>query len=83
MDNALGIRVILEHVVDVGAATFTFVSDTALSSTGQRRLDAFELEVRRVKQLVAGPPLLGSFSVEFRARGRASALAPTASSRRE
>ena len=65
VDNALGIRAILEHVVDVGARNVTFVSDTAFSSTGHRRLDAFEIEVRRVKQLVAGPPLLGTFSVEF------------------
>ena len=61
VDNALGIRAILEHVIDVGARTVTFVS----GSTGNRRLEAFVSEIQRVKELVASPPMLGAFAVDF------------------
>ncbi len=62
VDNALGIRAILEHVVDVGARTVTFVS----GATGNHRLNAFMSEIHRMKDhLAASPPMLGAFSVDF------------------
>ncbi len=65
VDNAMGIRAVLEHVVESRARRIVFISDTALSSTGRVRLEAFKAEVRRVRTLVASPPLLGTFSIGF------------------
>ena len=61
VDNTLGMRAILSHVVEVGARRVIFVS----GSTGSRRREAFETEVRKVKGLVASPTLIGTFSVDF------------------
>ncbi len=65
VDNALGVRAVLEHLVDVGCKKVVFVSDAGSSSTGRERLVAFELETRRVGQVKTGQPLLGTFSIEF------------------
>jgi LacI family transcriptional regulator len=65
VDSALGIRLALEHLAEQGCRTVAFVSDKTSSSTGRSRLDAFQLTVPRVPGLVAGPELLGSFSIEF------------------
>jgi LacI family transcriptional regulator len=64
-DNASGIRAVLEHVAEQGCRDVVFVSDSAASSTGRNRLDAFEQGVRRVPGVTARPPLLGSFSLAF------------------
>jgi LacI family transcriptional regulator len=65
VDNALGIRLTLEHLAGQGASTVAFVSDETASSTGRSRFDAFRLTVPRVPGLEMGETLLGSFSVEF------------------
>ncbi len=65
VDNTLGIRMALEHLAAQGCRTVAFVSDNTASSTGRSRLDAFNVTVPRVAGLVAGPILLGSFSMEF------------------
>jgi LacI family transcriptional regulator len=65
VDNALGIRHVLEHLAGQGCRSVAFVSDETASSTGRSRLDAFRLTVPRVSGLVAGPVLLGSFTIEF------------------
>jgi LacI family transcriptional regulator len=43
VDNALGIRLTLEHLAGQGASTLAFVSDDTASSTGRSRFDAFRL----------------------------------------
>ena len=73
VDNAAGIRTVLEHVADEGCHTVAFVSATGTTSTGDARLRAFTEAVRRLSgsrtglpQLKAlGPPVLGSYSLEF------------------
>ena len=65
VDNAFGIRAVLEHVADQGCRDVVFVSDSAASSTGRNRLEAFDQVIRRVPGLRARPSLLGSFSIAF------------------
>ncbi len=65
VDNALGIRLTLEHLAGQGASTLAFVSDDTASSTGRSRFDAFRLTVPRVPGLEMGETLLGSFSIGF------------------
>lgn len=65
VDNAYGIRAVLGHISDQGCREVVFVSDSAASSTGRNRLEAFEQGIRRVGGLKARPPLLGSFSIAF------------------
>lgn len=71
VDNGFGIQLILEHLMRQGCKRVIFVSATAGSSTGRSRLDAFEMDVSRLRGLSATvPPLLGDFSVAF---GRSAA----------
>jgi LacI family transcriptional regulator len=65
VDNALGIRLVLEHLAEQGCQTVAFVSDDTSSSTGRSRLNAFQLTVPLVPGLRIGPVLLGSFSISF------------------
>ena len=65
VDNALGIRLVLEHLAEQGCRTVAFVSDETSSSTGRSRLNAFQLTVPLVPGLHGGPVLLGSFSIQF------------------
>ena len=65
VDNALGIRLVLEHLAGQGCRTVAFLSDETSSSTGRSRLDAFRLTLPRVPGLREGPVLLGSFSLAF------------------
>ena len=69
VDNVLGIRAVLEHVVEIGAQRVTFVSDQGTSSTGRSRLIAYQNEVQRISLLSPTPSILGDFSLEF---GRAA-----------
>jgi LacI family transcriptional regulator len=76
VDNALGIRLALEHLAAQGCRSVAFLSDATSSSTGRSRLDAFRLTLPRVAGLTEGPVLLGSFSIDFgRAAARALAVA--------
>ena len=65
VDNALGIRLALEHVAAQGCRTVAFASAAPSSSTGRSRLDAFRLTLPRVNGLIAGPVLLGAFAIDF------------------
>jgi len=65
VDNALGIRLTLDHLAGQGASTVAFVSDSTASSTGRNRFDAFRLTVPRVPGLEMAQALLGSFSIDF------------------
>jgi LacI family transcriptional regulator len=65
VDNESGIRLALDHLVEQGVHDVVFISDETSSSTGRRRLDAFELGVRELSELSTRPPLLGAFSIEF------------------
>jgi LacI family transcriptional regulator len=65
VDNALGIRLALEHLADEGCRMVAFCSDETSSSTGRSRLDAFRVTLPRVAGLAEGPILLGSFSIDF------------------
>jgi LacI family transcriptional regulator len=61
-DDALGIRMIVEHLRSVGAQTFAFVSAKPVTSSAQSRLDSF-------RATVPGTPssdiFLGDFSYEW------------------
>jgi LacI family transcriptional regulator len=72
VDNAMGIRLALEHLADQGCQEVAFLSDATSSSTGRSRMDAFRLTLPRVPGLRQGPVLLGSFSIDF---GREAARA--------
>lgn len=65
VDNGLGIRLILEHLIEQDCRRVVFVSGESGSSTGRSRLEAFRTSVERFPTLRAAAPLLGSFSVEF------------------
>lgn len=65
VDNALGIRLALEHLSAQGCRTVAFLSAETSSSTGRSRLDAFRLTLPRVAGLTEGPVLLGTFSIDF------------------
>lgn len=73
VDNAAGILAALQHVTDVGCQSVAFVSATGSTSTGHARLRAFTEAIRRLSgsstrlpQLkTIGPPVLGSYSLEF------------------
>jgi len=65
VDNALGIRLALEHLAGQGCRKVAFASAAPSSSTGRSRLDAFRLTLPRVDGLVEGPVLLGSFAIDF------------------
>lgn len=65
VDNALGIRLALEHLAAQGCRNVAFASAAPSSSTGRSRLDAFRLTLPRVDGLTEGPVLLGSFAIDF------------------
>jgi LacI family transcriptional regulator len=74
VDNAAGIRAVLQHVAAQGARTVVFVSGDASTSTGASRLNAFHAQVA---DLVGTPPVhrLGSFTVEFGQKATGELLA--------
>jgi LacI family transcriptional regulator, galactose operon repressor len=65
VDNALGIRLALEHLAGQGCRSVAFASAEPSSSTGRSRLDAFRLTLPRVEGLTEGDVLLGSFAMDF------------------
>lgn len=65
VDNALGIRLALEHLAEQNCRTVAFVSAEASSSTGRSRLDSFRLTLPRVAGLAEDQVHLGSFTIEF------------------
>jgi LacI family transcriptional regulator len=65
LDNAAGIRLALEHLAHEACREVLFVSETGATSTGWARLQAFDFMIKQVPGLVARPPILGSFTMEF------------------
>src|SRR5579875_3246622 len=65
VDNQLGIRLVLQHLAELGCRTIGFVSDDAASSTGRSRSDAIRAAVTQIPGLKLGPVLRGSFSIGF------------------
>jgi LacI family transcriptional regulator len=65
VDNQLGIQLVIEHLAQQHCERIVFVSDAGVSSTGRTRLETFGRAVDKVGGVTAGPPLLGSFSVDF------------------
>ena len=65
LDNAAGIRLVLEHLAGEACRDVLFVSETGCTSTGMARLQAFELMINQVPGVVARAPILGSFSLQF------------------
>jgi LacI family transcriptional regulator len=61
-DDAVGMRMVIQHLRSVGAQTFVFVSAKPLTSSAQARLDAFRLSV---PDATSGDVLLGDFSYEW------------------
>jgi LacI family transcriptional regulator len=64
IDNALGVNLVLNHIVELGASRVRFVSSTINSSAGRSRLQAFwqgseERGIRREE------PILGRFTARF------------------
>jgi LacI family transcriptional regulator len=64
VDNAAGIRTVLQHVAEQGARSLVFISGDRSTSTGAARLAALDAQVA---ELVGAPRAhrLGSFTVEF------------------
>ncbi len=60
VDNAAGVRAMLEYVVSLSCKDVVFVSETGASSTGRSRLAAFELGVGKVDGLTPRPRSLGA-----------------------
>jgi LacI family transcriptional regulator len=71
VDNLVGMRLLVEHLVAVGVSSLTLVSGQASSSTGRGRLAAFHASLEGQDGLRAQEPILGEFSIAFgRAAGR-------------
>jgi len=64
-DNAAGIRLILDHLVEQGCRDITLVSGDASTSVGLTRHQAFDAAVRRFGGVHSGEPQLGDFTIEF------------------
>jgi LacI family transcriptional regulator len=64
IDNALGINLVLDHIVELGASRVRFVSSTINSSAGRSRLQAFwqGAEERGIRH---EEPILGRFTSKF------------------
>jgi len=64
IDNALGVNLILDHIVELGARRVRFVSSTINSSAGRSRLQAFwqGAEERGIRHQ---EPILGRFTSKF------------------
>jgi len=65
VDNQLGIQMVIEHLAHQDCKRIVFVSDAGVSSTGRSRLETFARAIDNVEGVLADPPLLGSFSVDF------------------
>jgi LacI family transcriptional regulator len=64
IDNALGIRLVLEHLAQLGASTVRFVSSTIRSSASRTRLEAFTQGVQALG-MHPDEPVLGRFTMNF------------------
>jgi LacI family transcriptional regulator len=64
IDNALGINLVLDHLVELGATTVRFVSSAIISSASRSRLAAFWQGVEK-RGMHPGEPILGRFTTNF------------------
>jgi len=64
IDNALGINLVLDHLVELGASRIRFVSSTATTSADQSRLQAF-WQGAEERGLHPDEPILGRFTANF------------------
>jgi LacI family transcriptional regulator len=64
LDNELGIRLVLDHLVELGANSVRFVSSTISSSAGRVRLQAF-WQGAEERSLHREEPILGRFTANF------------------
>jgi LacI family transcriptional regulator len=64
IDNSLGIKLVLEHLGQLGASTVRFVSSTIRSSASRTRLEAFWQGVEELG-MHPGEPVLGRFTMSF------------------
>jgi LacI family transcriptional regulator len=64
IDNALGVNLVLDHLVQLGASSVRFVSSATTSSASRTRLEAFwnGVEARGMRP---GQPILGRFTAMF------------------
>lgn len=64
IDNALGVELVLDHLVDAGARTVRFLSSAISSSASRTRLQAF-WKGTEARGLQSGEPVLGRFTAKF------------------
>jgi LacI family transcriptional regulator len=64
IDNALGINLVLDHLVELGATTVRFVSSAITSSASRSRLAAFWQGVEK-RSMRPSEPILGRFTTKF------------------
>jgi LacI family transcriptional regulator len=64
IDNELGIQLVLDHLVELGAESVRFVSSTISSSAGRVRLQAFWYGAEE-RSLRSEEPILGRFTANF------------------
>jgi LacI family transcriptional regulator len=74
IDNALGIKLVLDHLAQLGAHRVRFVSSAIRSSASRTRLEAF-LEGAEERGMHADPPMLGRFTTLYGKEAVASILA--------
>lgn len=65
VDNRRGTMIAVEHVVERGAKRVVFVSDSAESSSGHRRMLGFHDIMKTLGMTPAAPDFLGSFTAEW------------------
>ena len=64
IDNALGVRLVLDHLDALGASSVRFVSSAIWSSASRTRLEAF-LQGSEERGMQPGEPILGRFTAKF------------------
>ncbi len=64
IDNELGVRLVLDHLVKLGASSVQFVSSTINTSAGRTRLQAF-WQGTEERSLRHEEPILGRFTANF------------------
>jgi LacI family transcriptional regulator len=64
IDNTLGINLVLDHLVDLGASSVRFVSSAIISSASRSRLKAFSDGVEE-RGMRPHEPILGRFTTKF------------------
>ncbi len=74
IDNALGIRLVLDHLAQLGANSVRFVSSAIRSSASRTRLEAF-WQGAEARGMRPAEPILGRFTTRFGKEAVATILA--------